>query len=61
MGFLSHGSVSREQATITVSASGSVVVMDMGSAHGTKLSGKTIQPRKSHLLPPGRSLVFGAY
>jgi hypothetical protein len=56
---LSHGSISREHATLTVSASGSVVVMDMGSAHGTKLSGKKIPPRKSHLLPPGRSLVFG--
>ena len=56
---LEHGSISREQATLTVSASGTVVVTDLKSAHGTKLSGKAIAPNKPHLLPPGRSLVFG--
>lgn len=56
---LVHGSISREQATLTVSASGSVVVADLGSAHGTKISGKPLQPNKPHLLPPGRSLTFG--
>ena len=56
---LSHGSISREHATITVSASGSVVVADLGSAQGTKISGKALLPKKPHLLPPGRSLVFG--
>tara|TARA_B100000513_G_scaffold144551_1_gene66569 strand:+ start:386 stop:592 length:207 start_codon:yes stop_codon:yes gene_type:complete len=29
---LAHASISRQQATLTVSASGSVVVMDQGSA-----------------------------
>ena len=57
--FLSHASISREQATITVSASGSVVVMDVGSAQGTFISGKKLPPKKKHTLPPGRSLVFG--
>ena len=57
--FLSHGSISREQATLTVSASGSVVVMDVGSAQGTFISGKKLPPKKKHTLPPGRSLVFG--
>ena len=56
---LGHGSISREQATITVSASGSVTVIDLGSAHGTSISGKKLQPHKPHLLPPGRSLIFG--
>ena len=56
---LAHGSISREQATLTVSASGTVVVHDLGSAHGTLLSGKRIPPKKPHLLPPGRSLMFG--
>lgn len=56
---LAHGSISREQATLTVSASGSVVVVDHGSAHGTSISGKKLVTGKSHLLPAGRSLVFG--
>lgn len=55
---LTHGSISREHATITVSASGSVVVVDLGSAQGTKISGKPLVPNKPHLLPPGRSLTF---
>ena len=57
--FLSHASISREQATLTVSASGTVVVMDAGSAQGTFISGKKLPPKKKHTLPPGRSLVFG--
>ena len=57
--FLEHKSISREQATLTVSASGSVVVMDVGSAQGTFISGKKLPPKKKHTLPPGRSLVFG--
>ncbi|EOD29838.1 hypothetical protein EMIHUDRAFT_233392 [Emiliania huxleyi CCMP1516] len=56
---LTHASISREQATLTVSASGSVVVTDLGSAQGTYISGKPIEPRKPHLLAAGRSLVFG--
>lgn len=56
---LTHGSISREHAAITVSASGSVVVVDLGSAQGTKISGKPLVPNKPHLLPPGRSLTFG--
>jgi len=56
---LTHSSISREQASLTVSASGSVVVTDLGSAQGTSISGKKIQPKKPHLLAPGRSLVFG--
>jgi len=56
---LSHASISREQATLTVSASGTVVVTDLGSAQGTHISGKRIPPKKPHTLPPGRSLVFG--
>eukprot|EP00308_Calcidiscus_leptoporus_P012227 CAMPEP_0119361962 /NCGR_PEP_ID=MMETSP1334-20130426/9157_1 /TAXON_ID=127549 /ORGANISM="Calcidiscus leptoporus, Strain RCC1130" /LENGTH=438 /DNA_ID=CAMNT_0007377101 /DNA_START=53 /DNA_END=1369 /DNA_ORIENTATION=- len=56
---LTHASISREQATLTVSASGSVVVEDVGSAQGTYISGKPLKPRKPHLLAPGRSLVFG--
>ena len=56
---LSHASISREQATITVSASGSIVITDLGSAQGTYISGKKLPPKKPHTLPPGRSLVFG--
>ena len=56
---LAHGSISREQATLTVSASGTVVVCDLGSAHGTLISGKRLPPHKPHTLPPGRSLTFG--
>ena len=56
---LEHGSISREQATLTVSASGTVVVADLGSAHGTLISGKKLAPNKPHILPPGRSLTFG--
>jgi len=56
---LTHSSISREQATITVSASGSVVVTDLGSAQGTYISGKALAPKKRHALAPGRSLVFG--
>jgi hypothetical protein len=56
---LTHASVSREQATITISASGSVVVTDLGSAQGTFISGKALPPKKPHALAPGRSLVFG--
>ena len=56
---LVHGSISREQATLTISASGTVVVADLGSAHGTLISGKKLAPNKPHLLPPGRSLTFG--
>jgi pSer/pThr/pTyr-binding forkhead associated (FHA) protein len=55
---LTHGSISREHAAITVSASGSVVVVDLGSAQGTKISGKPLVPNKPHLLPPGSSLTF---
>ena len=55
---LTHGSISREHAAITVSASGSVVVVDLGSAQGTKISGKPLVPNKPHLLPPERSLTF---
>jgi hypothetical protein len=36
-----------------------VVVVDLGSAQGTKISGKPLVPNKPHLLPPGRSLTFG--
>ena len=57
--FLSHASISREQATMTVSASGTVVIMDVGSSQGTFISGKKLPPKKKHTLPPGRSLVFG--
>ena len=39
---LTHASISREQATITVSASGTVVVKDLGSAQGTYISGKRL-------------------
>lgn len=56
---LVHASISREQATLTVSASGSVVVTDLGSAQGTYISGKRIEPKKQYILPAGRSLVFG--
>ena len=56
---LAHASISREHATLTVSASGSVVVCDLGSAHGTSISGKRLPANKPHLLVPGRSLVFG--
>ena len=56
---LAHASISREQATLTVSASGTVVVTDLGSAQGTYISGKRLPPKKPHTLPPGRSLVFG--
>lgn len=56
---LTHGSISREHATLTVSASGSVVVADLGSAHGTLISGKRLNANKPHLLPPSRSLTFG--
>ncbi|KOO24226.1 map kinase phosphatase 5 [Chrysochromulina tobinii] len=55
---LTHGSISREHATLTVSASGSVVVADLGLAQGTKTSGKPLVPNKPHLLPPGSSLTF---
>ena len=57
---LAHASISREHATLTVSASGSVVVCDLGSAHGTSISGKRLPANKPHLLAPGRSLQFGA-
>jgi hypothetical protein len=56
---LQHGSISREQATLTVSSSGTVVVADLNSAHGTFISGKKLPPNKPHQLPPGRSLTFG--
>ena len=56
---LAHGSISREQATLTVSSSGSVVVTDLGSAQGTWISGKQLPARKGHVVAPGRSLVFG--
>ena len=56
---LVHGSISREQATLTVSSSGTVVVSDLNSAHGTFISGKRLPPNKPHQLPPGRSLTFG--
>ena len=57
---LGHGSISRNHATLTVSASGSVVVSDVGSAQGTKISGKPLEPNRPYKLPPGRSLAFGA-
>ena len=56
---LTHGSISREQAVLTVSASGTVVVTDAGSAQGTYISGKRLEANKKYALPPGRSLVFG--
>ena len=48
-------------ATIVLpGAGGRRADVGMGSAHGTLLSGKKLPPLKSHILPPGRSLVFGA-
>ncbi|KAL1496490.1 hypothetical protein AB1Y20_016444 [Prymnesium parvum] len=57
---LPHASISRDHASLTVSASGSVVVTDLGSAQGTRLSGVRLPPHAPHALPPGRSLTFGA-
>ena len=56
---LAHASISREHATLTVSASGSVVVCDLGSAHGTSISGKRLPANKPHLLAPGRTHCIG--
>ena len=47
---LAHASISREHATLTVSASGSVVVCDLGSAHGTSISGKRLPVERDSVL-----------
>ena len=58
---LTHSSISRDHATITISASGTVVVMDMGSAQGTRVAVPVAVPASNSpstrtTIPPRRSV-----
>jgi dual specificity MAP kinase phosphatase len=57
---LEHLSVSRQHAQLSVDLAGTVNVMDMGAAHGTKLNDAWIKPQQPRELPVGGVLKFGA-
>jgi hypothetical protein len=57
---LEHLSVSRAHAQLSVDGSGQVLVMDLGSAHGTNLDGTWLRPNALRQLRVGGELKFGA-
>ena len=57
---LEHGSASRQHAALLNHRSGATYVMDLGSAHGTFLSGRRLPPREPTLWEEGAACVFGA-
>ncbi|KAG1657423.1 hypothetical protein FOA52_011793 [Chlamydomonas sp. UWO 241] len=57
---MEHLSVSRQHAVVTTDARGGVYVMDLGSAHGTKLDDVWIKPQTARQVRVGSVLVFGA-
>jgi pSer/pThr/pTyr-binding forkhead associated (FHA) protein len=50
----------RQHAQITVDASGAACLMDLGSAHGTKVGDVWIKPHALRALVPGAVVRFGA-
>lgn len=57
---MEHLSISRQHAQLSVDLAGTVNVMDMGAAHGTKLNDAWIKPQQPRELPVGGVLKFGA-
>lgn len=57
---MEHLSVSRQHAALSVDLAGSVNVMDMGAAHGTKLDDTWIKAQQPKAMPVGSKLRFGA-
>ena len=57
---LEHASASRHHAAVLHHRSGAVYLLDLGSAHGTFLSGRRLPPREPALWADGTPCVFGA-
>lgn len=57
---LEHLSISRQHAALTVDSSGSVCLMDLGSAHGTKLGDAWLKPQQQRTAAVGTTIQFGA-
>ncbi len=56
---LSHNTVSRKHATITVE-DGKVLVEDVGSTNGTTVAGKKLEPGENVEIADGAEVVFGS-
>lgn len=57
---LDHASISRRHAVLEMKADGDVTIMDPGSAHGIKLNGGKVPPKRVGTLMEGDKIVFGA-
>lgn len=57
---LEHLSVSRQHAQLTVDLTGVCLIMDLGSAHGTKLNDAWLKSQQQRTLNVGGSVQFGA-
>jgi len=57
---LEHLSISRQHAQLTVDLAGAVCLMDLGSAHGTKLNDAWLKSQQQRTVSAGSSIQFGA-
>jgi pSer/pThr/pTyr-binding forkhead associated (FHA) protein len=57
---LEHLSISRQHAQLTVDPAGGVALMDLGSAHGTKLNDAWLGTKKQRSATVGSQFQFGA-
>jgi dual specificity MAP kinase phosphatase len=57
---LEHLSISRQHVQLTVDLSGTVLLMDLGSQHGTKLNDAWIKPQQQRTMSVGSVVQFGA-
>jgi pSer/pThr/pTyr-binding forkhead associated (FHA) protein len=55
-----HLSISRQHAQLMVDHSGSVLLMDLGSAHGTKLQDAWLKPQQQRSVAVGGVFSLGA-
>lgn len=57
---LEHLSISRMHAQLSVDITGQACIMDLGSAHGTKLGDTWLKAHQPRPMSPGSVLCFGA-